>query len=135
MSERALPDKRDVSKFTSQQALVMNYNIIISPAYGYCLVLQTIMPFTSKSHWWYTTVALGKVASSGANQIFPGSVAVYTCSAQHQLNDSSTRVSQDNGTWSGNPPTCELNSKGYCMYSLMHDVITIFYYRNHLSRP
>ena len=36
----------------------------------------------------------------------PGSSATYTCNTGYQLEGTSPRTCQDNGTWSGSDPTC-----------------------------
>ena len=35
------------------------------------------------------------------------SIAYYSCNVRHKLSGTATRICQADGTWSGNPPTCD----------------------------
>ena len=55
----------------------------------------------------------GQVVTSGGTIL--GSVAIYICNDGFNLDGSSMRTCQPDGTWSGNEPTCgkETMDKGY----------------------
>ena len=46
----------------------------------------------------------GQVSLNGTTL---GSIATYTCDPGHSLIGDMERICQENGTWSGNEPTCE----------------------------
>ena len=51
-----------------------------------------------------TDPADGQVVWTG---LTPDSTATYTCDEGFELNGTQTRTCQSDGTWSGDPPTCE----------------------------
>ena len=52
-----------------------------------------------------TTPTNGTVDLSGGTVY--QSIAYYSCNIRHKLSGAATRICQADGTWSGNPPTCD----------------------------
>ena len=47
------------------------------------------------------------ITPTSSSLVLPNSTAMYTCNTGYQLSETSGRRCQNNGTWTGNEPTCE----------------------------
>ena len=61
----------------------------------------------------------------------PGGIAFYRCNTGNNLIGLSTRSCQTDGTWSGNPPTCQGDCDvGKCCHGFLHCSYKLVYKLN-----